>query len=145
MEPARTGQIVTTPTHLIMVINRETCDLKLVSAHDEHEAEAAFQNLSALFATTPNDVHKVTIPVATGFCIGEIKSSQGAAAMPPLVEHPGMHIQAGAIITDNGNGPVTLLPKGDKPKNGIHRNDRGEYVERLADGSEIISVNDFSE
>jgi hypothetical protein len=132
------------PTHLIMVVNRDACDLKLVSAHDETEAEAAFQNLSALFATTRNDVHKVAIPLTTGFTIGDIKSSQGVAS--DLVVHPGMHVQPGAIITDQGAGPVTLLPEGRQPKakNGVSKNHRGEYVQKLADGSEIISTSDFS-
>jgi hypothetical protein len=124
---------MTTPTHLIMVVNRDTCELKLVSAHDETEAEAAFQNLSALFATTPNDVHKVTIPVATGFCIGEIKSASGTT-LPPM-----------ASVLETRAPPATEVPpEGWKPKNGVSKNHRGEYVQKLADGSEIISTSDFS-
>jgi hypothetical protein len=129
---------MTMPTHLIMVINRDTCELKLVSAHDETEAEAAFQNLSSLFATTPNDVHKVTIPVATGFCIGEIKSATGKQTMIAVAE------TLPENFTIQGHQFTTLPPEA-KSKNGVTRNDRGEYVQKLADGSEIISVNDFSD
>lgn len=70
------------PTHLIMVVNRETFELKLVSAHVEAEAQAAFENLSSLFAATPNDVHKVPIPTATGFCASQIETSKGSVARP---------------------------------------------------------------
>jgi hypothetical protein len=130
---------MTTPTHLIMVVNRDTCELKLVSAHDETEAEAAFQNLSALFATTRNDVHKVAIPLTTGFTIGDIKSSQGVvapSAHPGMLPHP---VVPGALYD-----PTEGLSKPEKARNGVNRNHRGEYVQKLADGSEIISTSDFS-
>jgi len=124
---------MTAPTHLIMVLNRDTHELKLVSAHEEEEAEAAFQNLSALFATTPNDVHKVTIPTACGFALSAIKSSRGAASAPM----PSTQV---ARLPD---APPHI--KAAKLKNGVHRNAQGEYVQRLPDGSEIISDGDFSD
>jgi hypothetical protein len=128
------------PTHLIMVVNRDTCELKLVSAHDETEAEAAFANLSALFATTRNDVHKVAIPLTTGFTIGDIKSSQGVASSAEADELPPLrNFKTGQVLRRDADGQRI-----DKPKNGVNRNDRGEYVQKLADGSEIISTSDFS-
>lgn len=140
---------MTTPTHLILVLNRDTHELKLVSAHScDYEAAYAFSSLSSLFASTPNDVHKVTVPSGCGFVDGEIVSSQGKTP-EPMVPHKGMHIQPGAIIEADLSDPdapiVTKLPKGVKPRNGIHQNDRGEYVQKLADGSEIISTSDFSD
>lgn len=120
-----------------MVFNRGNCDLRLVSAHDAEEAEAAFHNLSALFAGTPNDVHKVTIPTACGFVLSAIKSSQGKATPSAKIAEPSplVNFKTGQVLhrTDDG------------PKNGIHRNAKGEYVQRLADGSEIISESDFSD
>jgi hypothetical protein len=141
---------VTIPTHLILVLNRETHDLKLVSAHgNDYEAGYAFASLSSLFASTPNDVHKLTVPSDCGFVDGEIVSSHGKAPSVPMVEHPGMHIQPGAIFEADLSNPdapiVTKLPKGEKPRNGIHQNHRGEYVQKLADGSEIISTSDFGD
>lgn len=70
------------PSHLIMVLNRETHELKLVSAHNETEVQAAFESLSSLFAASPNDVHKVTIPTANGFCSSEIETAKGSVAKP---------------------------------------------------------------
>ena len=127
------------PTHLIMVLNRETHELKLVSAHLAGEAEAAFENLSSLFASTPNDVHKVTVPSECGFVVGEIQSSQGKALaskaqegdLPPLV-----NFKTREVLRRDANG---------MPKNGVHQNARGEYVQKLADGSEIISTSDFGD
>jgi hypothetical protein len=128
---------VTAPTHLILVLNRDTHELKLVSAHSsDFEAGYAFASLSSLFASTPNDVHKVTVPSECGFVDGEIQSSQGKTALNanqrPLLPTP--HETSGVI-------PVTKPA----PRNGIKQNDRGEYVQKLADGSEIISTSDFSD
>jgi hypothetical protein len=128
---------MTAPTHLIMVVNRDTCELKLVSAHDETEAEAAFQNLSALFATTRNDVHKVAIPLTTGFTIGDIKSSQGDKMIGDIRVHATLGDVAAVLAK-------AVDPPQRKPTNGVNRNNRGEYVQKLADGSEIISTSDFS-
>ena len=116
-----------TPTHLIMVVNRDTHELKLVSAHDGKEAEAAFENMAAILASTPNDVHKVTVPSDCGFVIGEIVSSHGVAAAAPasVPQHPRSVPTIAAVLA--------------KPKNGITRNPAGEYVKKLPDGSEIIS------
>jgi hypothetical protein len=159
---------MTIPTHLIMVINRDTCDLKLVSAHLAGEAEAAFANLSALFASTPNDVHKVTVPSECGFVIGEIVSSPRdpttqtgvnhycAACRTKLIseQEPCPICTRKPMIAVSEKMPSTFTVQGQtfhvQPEeksntNGIKRNDRGEYVQRLSDGSEIISVNDFSD
>lgn len=127
---------MTIPTHLIMVLNRETFELKLVSAHLAGEAQAAFENLSSLFANTANDVHKVTVPSDCGFVIGEIVSSRGKVASVPNVS-PRMSAsdEKSAVApfpTSVGNG-------------GIYTNAKGEYVQRLPDGSEIISSSDFGD
>lgn len=133
---------MTTPTHLILVLNRDTHELKLVSAHSsDYEAAYAFSSLSSLFASTPNDVHKVTVPSGCGFVDGEILSSRGKACEKPV---------ANMDVDLNNLPPVPMKIDGviystSKPKNGIHQNDRGEYVQKLADGSEIISTSDFSD
>jgi len=127
---------MTAPTHLIMVLNRDTHELKLVSAHGDEEAEAAFQNLSSLFATTPNDVHKVTIPTACGFALSAIKSSHGAAPAPAP-----MPVSTRVARLPDAQASIS----GKASKNGVHRNAQGEYVQRLPDGSEIISDGDFSD
>jgi hypothetical protein len=94
------------PTHLIMVVNRETFELKLVSAHGEAEAHAAFENLSSLFAATPNDVHKVPIPTAIGFCASQIETSKGAVAKPaPKRAQPAPTIAAPNGASDEDDDP----------------------------------------
>jgi len=89
------------PTHLIMVVNRETFELKLVSAHDETEAQSAFENLSSLFAATPNDVHKVPIPIATGFCSSQVETSKGTVAKPAPKRAPAPTIATPAGASDD--------------------------------------------
>ena len=119
---------MTAPTHMIMVVNRETCELKLISAHSEKEAEAAFQNMAAVLAATPNDVHKVAVPGACGFVIGEIVSKQGAQPRSP--QKTDVAALGGSLAS---------------AKNGVQRNDQGEYVKTLPDGSELISSSDFGD
>jgi hypothetical protein len=136
---------VTAPTHLILVLNRDTHELKLVSAHSsDYEACYAFSSLSSLFASTPNDVHKVTVPSECGFVDGEIQSSAGKPSKADEL----------LMVAVADNRPVTSVVHHasvkavDPPlpsRNGIKQNDRGEYVQKLADGSEIISTSDFSD
>jgi hypothetical protein len=132
---------VTIPTHLILVLNRETHELKLVSAHgNDYEAGYAFASLSSLFASTPNDVHKVTVPSDCGFVDGEIVSSQGVTPKVREMLTPSAFVEA-----YEQNQKVLAQKSVNPPRNGIHQNHRGEYVQRLADGSEIISTSDFGD
>jgi|SRR5688572_11595057 len=130
---------MTAPTHLIMVLNRETGDLKLVSAHSsDYEAGYAFASLSSLFAATQNDVFKVTVPSECGFVDGEVVTAKGKAQG----DLSAAKVTEAMLPSPMTSGGVTI-PK--PPRNGIHQNARGEYVQKLADGSEIISTSDFSD
>lgn len=71
------------PTHLIMVSNTQTQELKAISAcASDYEASGVFDNLTSLFAGTHNIVHKVPLPMVPGFVSLAIISS---AAPPPSV------------------------------------------------------------
>lgn len=74
---------VPSPTHLIMVSNTQTQELKAVSAcASEKEADGVFDNLTSLFAGTHNIVHKVPLPMVPGFVSLAIVS---AGEPPPSV------------------------------------------------------------
>ncbi len=79
------------PTHLIMVGNTQTHELKAVSAcANEAEADGVFATLGDLFKGTHNVVHKVPLPMVPGFVSLAIVS----AAAPPQEARPALPQQA---------------------------------------------------
>lgn len=77
-KPKRTRAAAPRPTHLIMVVNRKTTELKVIFAHGQPEAEAAFENLSSTFAESGNDTYLVPVPEASGFAAVQMRSVHSA-------------------------------------------------------------------
>lgn len=77
------------PTHLVLTVNRQTLELRVVQSVPEAEADAAYAHFAAAFANTPTDVHLVRIPVDRGFVTGEVRTSQGADGVASTVARVG--------------------------------------------------------
>ena len=85
----------TLPTHLIMVSNAQTQELKAVSAcSSDYEASTVFAQLVSLFRGTPNVVHQVPLPDKAGFVDTVIISSS-----PPAVPTEGQVVSKPAPCT----------------------------------------------
>lgn len=97
------------PTHLIMVGNSATHELRAISAcAGEAEAEAVFENLAQLFKGTPNIVHKVPLPTAPGFVRVEIVSA-GETPPPPPPPAPAPAVPALAAVWTEKPAPFRRM------------------------------------
>jgi hypothetical protein len=98
------------PNYLVIVAHSGQPGMRIASAHaTEADANGMIDMLSSL-VSPGSAVYLMSLPDTVGILGNVIEPVNEVKASAPLVEHPGMHIKPGAIITDNGEGPVTLLP-----------------------------------
>jgi hypothetical protein len=115
-QPSRAASPVTEPpmyshpSYIVIVAHAGQPGIRIASAHaTEADAKGMIDMLSSL-VSPGSAVYLLPMPGDNGIIGSVIEPVNEVKASVPLVEHPGMHIKPGAIITDNGEGPVTLLP-----------------------------------